>query len=377
MTRSNYNLIVTHGQNHGLSQAIYDHYVKKGDHVAIIQLPYREDMRPPLFSSNFSSSQLRFSPPCLNGSFVALRMTGQFISVVALLVWVRVLFGSPKKLFISNPLNFFGVFCSTLRAPETFYLTIDFSLRAFGALNFIYAVLDKFACRRCDLVLGVSKTMNLARSRIYKISSQKFSVLAVGVNSIKKPKKNAGMRADQNDGLLKVVYVGSVEKKYCLAVLFEALSTLPTNRWKMDVIGDGKELKILRDLSKNLSISKDITFHGNLTNRNSLISIVNSCHIGVCLIDPSLDDFSRFADITKIKEYIAYGCPVICSENLANRYPVDFPIIPTKLTQNSIASTINELFLRDEVGWRDLYSSVTNTQKSLTWKHILDACPHI
>lgn len=361
-----YNLIVTHGQNHGLPQALYDHYAKLGTKVILLQLPYRPDMKPPFIKCNFMEIFKSGSTVCLNGKLRAIRLIFQSVFLIVSLLRIYNKVGYPDKIFASNPLNFFCVYLFTPREIPFSYVTIDFSLRAFGPLSKIYTALDKFSCIKSSRIIGVSNVMNSTRSKFYKISKDKFGIIPIGLINFCPPLNLNRKRSQRN-----FIYLGSVEAKYRIDFIIDCLEEISDQNWTLDIVGDGSALKTLKAQVANNNCNNRINFHGNITNREIIIPLVNRSLIGLCLIDPKLDNFSRFADITKVKEYIGYGIPVICSNNLKSRYDSEKPIIYTDFNKNNLKDIFVNLLKKNNEALIDLERKVKKSQQLLLWENIL------
>ena len=361
-----YKLIVTHGQNHGLAQALYDHYVSLDDPAILIQLPYRADMIPPFIKCNFKQFVPQKHIICLNGSFFPIRIILQCLIMIFSLLRVFISVGFPEKIYVSNPLNFFCVYLTSPKKIPLRYITIDLSVSSFGKFNNVYVLMDKMACTKSDLILGVSETMNIVRSKLYKISRSKFAVIPIGLVECVSP-----IDFDLSNSSQSFLYLGSVENKYRIDLVIDALQKIEKLNWTLEIIGDGSALDSLKEYAKRSKNSKNIIFHGNISDRNKLMKIVNQSFIGLCLIDKSLDNFSRFADITKVKEYIGYGIPVICSDNLKKRYDAGMPIIYSKMNKDDLNAIFIELLQNKNNQYSDIKRKIKKTQTKLLWKNIL------
>ena len=72
-----------------------------------------------------------------------------------------------------------------------------------------------------------------------------------------------------------------------------------------------------------------------------------------------------------MKEYIGYGIPVICSNNLKSRYDSEKPIIYTDFNKNNLKDIFVNLLKKNNEALIDLERKVKKSQQLLLWENIL------
>ena len=115
-----------------------------------------------------------------------------------------------------------------------------------------------------------------------------------------------------SDQANKVVYIGTMGHQEGIDILLGALKILVTEYGRtgiqLDLIGDGPERRHLEALSTKLELSKNVTFHGRVSDEE-LQRIALQADIAVNPDRPSkMNDLSS---MNKIVEYMALGRPII------------------------------------------------------------------
>jgi len=108
-----------------------------------------------------------------------------------------------------------------------------------------------------------------------------------------------------SNGVLHLLAVSSLVKHKGLAYLFQALTMVPwkDRAWRLDVVGDGPEVEQYFQLVKNLKISDNVIFHGQML-KNGVARMMRAADLFVL---PSI--IETFSVATA--EALASGLPVI------------------------------------------------------------------
>ncbi|EMC7915980.1 glycosyltransferase [Enterobacter kobei] len=114
---------------------------------------------------------------------------------------------------------------------------------------------------------------------------------------------------------IKLVGVASMEKWHgydrLLTGLARYVSRPDAKSVHLDLIGDGRELRILKDIANNLNINDFVTFHGHLEGERLNALLLNA--------DIGIDSLARHRagnnknNSLKSKEYLAFGLPIVKS----------------------------------------------------------------
>lgn len=118
----------------------------------------------------------------------------------------------------------------------------------------------------------------------------------------------------------RVGFIGVIRKQQGLDLFFTYITE--NNNCLLEVVGDGYHLKFYKNLAKKLKIQNKIKFYGNI---EDLSKIFNNWDIGIALYENTKDNLSKYAEPTKIKDYLSYGLPVITtSTTYFSKELVDF-----------------------------------------------------
>jgi len=134
-----------------------------------------------------------------------------------------------------------------------------------------------------------------------------------------------------NNNFIKFVCSGNLISTKNLPLIFHSLSKIKNRNWSLDILGDGPLLEKWKNISENLGINSNITWHGKLTKKNAIISMSN-CDV---LLFPSLIEGSPGV----VSEAISLGLPVICFDKDGQKDIVDKScgiLIPLDSPKNSI-----------------------------------------
>ncbi|MBO6383967.1 glycosyltransferase [Enterococcus casseliflavus] len=95
-----------------------------------------------------------------------------------------------------------------------------------------------------------------------KVPKEKISVIGNPV------KKNSNTINRSDDNILRLIYVGRIylNGQKNLQELFETLELLETNKWQLDIFGEGPDSEIVEKLVGESEISSQVNFHGWVNN---------------------------------------------------------------------------------------------------------------
>ncbi len=105
-------------------------------------------------------------------------------------------------------------------------------------------------------------------------------------------------RYDDQD--LRIISIGVLKPQKRFDVLIRAMAQMPDNV-SLDLVGDGPELSMLKNLASSLGVSERIRFHGALYDAEKKSALLLSAHIGVM---PGRGGLA-------IQEMMKFGLPVI------------------------------------------------------------------
>jgi glycosyltransferase involved in cell wall biosynthesis len=171
-----------------------------------------------------------------------------------------------------------------------------------GVLPKLVPYLDK-TYREASLVFAAAPYVSDILKHRFDIPSQRIRIIdELGVFEV-----NEERAPREDDGPVRLLYVGRVVRTKGARDLIRALSLLPTEPvMHLDLIGDGDDLPACRELAIQLGVEDRVTFHGKLPR-------------------PQVDAFYRAADIFTfpsfreptggvLVEAMSYGLPMVVAD---------------------------------------------------------------
>lgn len=141
-----------------------------------------------------------------------------------------------------------------------------------------------------------------------------------------------------NDGEIGLLFVGQHILEKGVDIIIKSLSLLKGVRFRMNFIGTGYALNDMKALADSLGLSRNVTFHGVIDNRESLRRFYAGSDL---FLFPSFYDNAPLV----VREAAAMGTPSILLEGstAAERITHDFNGFLTKRTPEDYAETIRQL----------------------------------
>lgn len=254
---------------------------------------------------------------------------------------------SPKDTVVAaNPLNALPfALAKVFQRFKLVYYTVDYSDRRFPQwwLNLIYRFCDLASLLSCDENWCVSEAI-IAKRTEHGFGQKTRFVPNVPVLSLPMKKQNQS-RKDQ------LVYVGRMDKNMNLPLLLKAVVKLHSKNENVSLtlIGDG----VLRsEVEKYSGRYGFIQFLGPLANE-AVIEHVRRSGVGVALYDGG-NDWNRYGDSMKLREYQYFGLPVLTTSVPANAgevqaYDCGIVLDEHGLTANDVVKSVVKIqnnFLR-------------------------------
>ena len=165
-------------------------------------------------------------------------------------------------------------------------------------MNIYNKILDSFN-KKLKYVIYLSPSLK----KIYynkKICKSNGEVITLGIKKMfAKKNSHLGKRT-------KLGFIGLIRKQQGLDLLFAYLAE--KNNSELEVVGDGYYLSYYKNLAKKMKIQKKVKFYGSV---EDFSNIFKKWDMGIALYENSEDNLSKYAEPTKIKDYLSYGLPVI------------------------------------------------------------------
>lgn len=260
------------------------------------------------------------------------------------------------------------------RAGKVVYWAIDFVPDRFGRglLTRAYDGLDRFCCRRVDARFEVSRAALEARNERHGLSS------AVAATAEVAPMGSwlSRVPVSPEDGsrARRVVFLGHLVPRQGVAMLLDALEVLQRRGvdFIAEIAGHGPLLGELQERARKLGLEDRVAFLGFVRDHRQLEEIVASGSVAVAPYDTAPDSFTRFADPSKVRTYMAAGVPVVMTDVPPNAHELaaegGVELVP--YTPDGLADGIaRALDSADE--WRDRRQAALVYSRRFDWDEII------
>lgn len=202
------------------------------------------------------------------------------------------------------------------RAGSVVYWAVDFVPDRFGPglLTRAYDTLDAFCCRRVDARFEVSRAALEARNERHGLSADEAApaeVAPMGAWLARVP-----VAPEDAWSKRRVLFLGHLVPRQGVAMLLEALAVLRNRgvEFSAEIAGHGPLLDELEQRAAGLGLSGTVTFVGFIGDHRRLEEFVASGSVAVAPYDTAEDSFTRFADPSKVRAYMAGGLPVVLTD---------------------------------------------------------------
>jgi L-malate glycosyltransferase len=181
------------------------------------------------------------------------------------------------------------------------------SLKKGKIVGFIYETLESFTLKRTDKIIAVDESTKKYYLEKHPWLENKIEVIPVGIDlNLFKPMNKEQMKKkywfDNADKI--IVYVGRLEKEKNLEFLLKTFKIISSQdkKYKLLIVGDGKELKQLEKTAADMGIA-NVIFKGAV-NQQNIPEILNCADVlALC----SLFESGPLV----VQEAIACGIPVV------------------------------------------------------------------
>jgi len=227
-----------------------------------------------------------------------------------------------------DPLNALaGIVLRTMGiVDKVIYYSIDYFPTRFNnaIMNSLYHFIDKLSVRFSNETWNVGINMKEARARFnnmkgYTYTRQYYVPIGIWFDKEK-------MKPIEKIDTKKLVYAGHLISYMGIDLAIRAMPELIKKipGISLDIIGMGAEEKDLKDLTKQLSLTKQIHFYSWMGDRKSFEEKLSTAAVGLATFNTIiLDDKVKNADPSKIKDYMVCGLPIITTNALATYKDVE------------------------------------------------------
>ncbi|MFC1621905.1 glycosyltransferase family 4 protein [Patescibacteria group bacterium] len=269
----------------------------------------------------------------------------------------------------------FGVLMQKLgKVEKTAFFTIDYVMHnrtKWSLVNKFYVWLDRFAFFNTDYTLNVSDRMSRQRIKELgaKAKKQKQIVVPIGVMT-----EALDLKIRKKNNIL--VYSGGLTPEFGLEMMLEAMPKLVKDfpDLELRIIGDGVLKGKLENMTEKLGIEKNVNFLGYIDtakNRNKWLKLLKESTLGIATYEDSDSTYKKFSDVTKPKDYMSCGLPIITTSVIplsedVKKYNLGRVV---KYNVNSFVKEVSGL-LKDKAERKKIEKNVYNFCKDMTWDNI-------
>lgn len=259
---------------------------------------------------------------------------------------------------------------------RSIYYVIDYTPKRFPnpLINYIYHKIDRFSVKYSFRTWNLSPRMIEGRNRFFNIPTGKQIVLPLGVWYDRIPRCNFNEIYKYT-----LVFMGHVLKKQGIQYVIEAIPIIikAIPEFKFLVVGGGEYLDEIKKLTNATKMDKYVTFTGKIEKHEDLEKILAKCAVAVAPYETNLakldasDNFTYYADPSKIKVYLACGLPVLLTDVSYNAQVIQAKKCGRIITNNpnEIAHAVIEL-MNDSSVLEQYRNNAIEFAQSFNWNTI-------
>jgi glycosyltransferase involved in cell wall biosynthesis len=142
----------------------------------------------------------------------------------------------------------------------------------------------------------------------------------------------------------------------------------------LDIAGHGPQERELRAMVGRLGLGDAVTFHGFLSDHRDVEAFLARASVAAAPYEDTPDSFTRFADPSKLKSYLAAGLPIVLTPvpnnaaELADRGGAE--VVPDDA--EAIAAAIARC-LASPQEWTARRAAALSYARGFDWSTLLDA----
>lgn len=210
--------------------------------------------------------------------------------------------------------NILRFFCTV---HQTIYWCIDFvpeNRFLNSSINKIYHWINNSSATSADEMWDLSPRMAKGREDFFGITKKdykKHKLVQYGmwINRIKTvPYEQSNKHT--------LIFLGNLSEYQGLQLIIHALPELKKKVPDIHllIIGEGPYTSAVKELVIKLHVTQNCTFLGRIQDNKKMEDIIATSALGVATYVRKMDYISRYADLGKIKTYLACGIPVIMTD---------------------------------------------------------------
>lgn len=299
---------------------------------------------------------------------------GFYLKDVALTLWWTLRHG-PADVFVgTGALNAWtgSLLKRFRRVRHLVFYAIDYVPQRFpgSAMNALYHWMERVAVARSEAVWNLSAAMVEAREGAQGLEREgKHVIVPIGTSSTREEPTPLAVQRHR------IVYFGHLRPgqgvERVVAVLPDVIAQVPGAQ--LLIIGGGSLESLLRDEIARFGIGDHVHITGFLQDVREAHRLLRTSAIAVAPYVDMPENFTRYTDPGKVKEYLANGLPVVITtvprvaEEIAARgCGIAIPDDPPALAEAVVR------LLTDDALWQTCRQNARAFAQEITWANVFD-----
>ncbi len=263
------------------------------------------------------------------------------------------------------------------RIDRVIYYTIDWMPERFASrvLNAVYHALDRFCLRHCDAAWNISpRIVEVRRSQGLPDAKNVLVPVGVDLEKIALPDKSGRVPRD-------LVLLGALSPSKGVDLVIEAWPRLVARfpGLRLHVVGktpnnaveDGVVYAPYEPRLRELGDC--VVLHG-VMNHDKVLETLPGFDISLALYRPTDNNLSRWADPSRVKDYLACGVPVVITDvpEIAKDVAAEGAGLVAAYTAEAVEAAVAAMVERPEA-WRLMRQAAVASMERYRWSAIFDA----
>jgi glycosyltransferase involved in cell wall biosynthesis len=261
------------------------------------------------------------------------------------------------------------------RVGQVLYWAVDFVPDRFGKgspLTRAYDALDVLCCRDVDLRVELSRQALAGRDARLRLGAEEGAPRAIAP---------VGAWIDRvpvvpEDGWRsrRVVFIGHLVERMGGDTVIEAMAVLAERGIDVtaDIAGHGPMEQQLRDRSARLGLDDRVRFHGFISDHRRLEHLLSEAAVALAPYSTRVESFTRYADPSKLKSYLAAGLPILLTDVPPNAHDLVAHAGAQLIADDPVAlADAIEHTLADPAGWRRRRLQARRYARQFDWSSIV------
>ncbi len=203
------------------------------------------------------------------------------------------------------------------RARRVIYWAVDFVPDRFGPHNPMtraYDALDSYCCRHADLrveLSGAALDGRDARHNLTRDVGAPRVVAPVGAWLERVP-----VSSEEGWRSRRVVFIGHLVERMGCETAIRAISLLAERGFDVtaDIAGRGPLESRLQEEAARHGLKERVRFHGFMSDHSELERLLSQAAVALAPYSTRVESFTRYADPSKLKSYLAAGLPILLTD---------------------------------------------------------------